>query len=183
MKTQQQHLGQTRTQSGIETLITNVVGFSSVVILQIFLLPLYGIHVRLSLILSLTLIPYVLALPRTYLLRRLFNRWHRDGQQPRWQSMTETGIDLAMGYALNVLTLSIVFPLLGYQVSLGSNAQISAIFYVFAYVRKFVLRRIFNRVWPRAESAALGSGGKGRGWRQAECQGGGAKRARQQGAS
>ncbi len=98
---------------------------------------------------SLTLSAYLIALPRTYLLRRLFNRWHQSGHQPSWHSMVETGIDLVVGYATTVLMLMVIFPLAGYQVSLSSNAQISAIFYIFAYVRRFVLRRIFNRVWAK----------------------------------
>lgn len=148
-KTAQHSDGQTRRQSGIETFITNIVGFTSVVILQIFLLPLYGIPVNMPLILSLTLLATLIAMPRIYLLRRLFNLWHRGGYQSRWLSMVEIAIDLVVGYGMTVLMLTVVFPLAGYQVSLSSNAQISAIFYVFAYLRRFILRRFFNWVWAK----------------------------------
>lgn len=62
-----------------------------------------SIPVNMPLILSLTLTAYLIVLPRTYLLRRLFNRWHRDGYQPRWHSMVETGVDLVVGYATRLL--------------------------------------------------------------------------------
>ena len=141
--------GQTRGQSGLETLITNIIGFLSSIALQLVLLPWYGIHINLAQNVLITTLAYSLALPRSYLLRRLFNRWHRPGGQPRWQSLCEAGIDLAIGYAVSVLMHWFLFPVLGYRVSLGNNAQISAAFYLFAYIRKFILRRVFNRLWFR----------------------------------
>ena len=140
-------LGQTRVQSGLETLITNIIGFGSSIALQMVLLPWYGIHIHIAQNILITTLAYSIALPRSYALRRLFNRWHAPGGQPKWQSSCEAGIDLALGYASSVLMHWFLFPVLGYNVSLVNNAQISAVFYLFAYVRKFILRRAFNRFW------------------------------------
>lgn len=145
--------GQTRLQSVFEAITTNLVGFLSSLGLQIVLLPFYGIYINLGQNVLLTSMAYLTALPRSYILRRVFNRWHREGSQPRWQSMIEAGIDLAIGYSVSVLMFWLVFPLLGHDVSLGSNAQISAIFYAFAYIRKFILRRIFNHVGTKTSLA------------------------------
>ncbi len=122
-KTNQLASGQTRAQSGLETILTNIIGFSSSVALQVVLFPLYGIHINLAQNTFLSAIAYVIALPRTYLLRRLFNRWHRNGHQLRWQSMAETGIDLIVGYWSTVLMLSLLIPLLGYSIRPSKTAH------------------------------------------------------------
>ncbi len=136
--------GQSRGQSGYETLVTTIVGFLSSIALQLIVLPWYGIHVNLWQNVLIASITYAIAIPRGYILRRLFNRLHRQGLQAQWQSMIESGVDLGVGYISIVLLFWYLFPLFNANVSLGSNAQITAIFYAFAYVRKYILRRIFN---------------------------------------
>ena len=137
---------QTFAQSAIETLVMNIVGFASSIGLQIVLYPLYNLHLSLPQNMVIAGLAYGIGIPRNYLLRRFFNRWHRQSiGQTRRHSATEAGTNLVIGYGTSVILYWHVFPLLGFEVSLGKNAQLAALFYLFAYIRTFLIRRLFNR--------------------------------------
>jgi len=146
---------QTSVQSGIETLVMNVIGFASSIVLQLVLYPFYDIHISLPQNIIIAGLAYGIGIPRNYLLRRLFNRWHRQRiGQTRIHSATEAGINLTIGYGTSVILYWYVFPLLGSDVSLGNNAQLAAIFYIFAYIRTFLIRRAFNRFAAKTSTFA-----------------------------
>lgn len=64
--------------------------------------------------------------------------------QTRWMSLVESLTNIAVGYALAVLTQIAAFPLFGLQASLGDNLLIGGLFTLISLLRSFVLRRIFN---------------------------------------
>ena len=64
--------------------------------------------------------------------------------QTRWMSLAESLTNIAVGYALAVLTQIAVFPIFGLQASLGENLMIGALFTSISLCRSFALRRIFN---------------------------------------
>ena len=64
--------------------------------------------------------------------------------QTRWMSLAESLTNIAVGYALAVLTQISVFPIFGLQASLGENLMIGALFTSISLCRSFALRRIFN---------------------------------------
>ena len=64
--------------------------------------------------------------------------------QSRWMSLVESLTNIAVGYALAVLTQIAVFPLFGLQATLGDNLLIGGLFTLISLLRSFVLRRIFN---------------------------------------
>lgn len=69
--------------------------------------------------------------------------------QTRWMSFAESLTNIAVGYALAVLTQIAVFPIFGLQASLGENLMIGALFTSISLCRSFALRRIFNALDAR----------------------------------
>lgn len=69
--------------------------------------------------------------------------------QTRWMSLAESLTNIAVGYALAVLTQIAVFPIFGLQASLGENLMIGALFTSISLCRSFALRRIFNALDAR----------------------------------
>ena len=65
--------------------------------------------------------------------------------QSRRQSLIEAIANVAVGYALAVLTQIVVFPWFGLQVSLNDNLAIGAIFVIISLLRSYALRRLFER--------------------------------------
>lgn len=70
-------MGQTKKGSLIESFINVLVGFSLSMGTNILLMAAYGFHVTIHQQFQLTAIFTVLSIGRSYLLRRLFNRWRR----------------------------------------------------------------------------------------------------------
>jgi hypothetical protein len=64
--------------------------------------------------------------------------------QSRRQSLIEAITNVAVGYALAVLTQIVVFPWFGLKVSLNDNLAIGAMF-VMSLLRSYALRRLFER--------------------------------------
>ena len=65
--------------------------------------------------------------------------------QSRRQSLIEAITNVAVGYALAVLTQIVVFPWFGLKVSLNDNLAIGAIFVIISFLRSYALRRLFER--------------------------------------
>ena len=65
--------------------------------------------------------------------------------QSRRQSLIEAITNVAVGYALDVLTQIVVFPWFGLNVSLNDNLAIGAIFVIISLLRSYALRRLFER--------------------------------------
>lgn len=64
--------------------------------------------------------------------------------QTHLQSMIESCTNVIVGYGLAVAVQVIVFPLYGWEPSIGQNIQIGIIFTVVSLVRSYALRRCFN---------------------------------------
>ena len=67
-------------------------------------------------------------------------------RQPRWQSVTESLVNVFVGYAVAVAAQVVIFPHFGLQVPLADNLRIGALFTVVSIARSYLLRRIFNRL-------------------------------------
>ena len=65
--------------------------------------------------------------------------------QSRRQSLIEAITNVAVGYALAVLTQIVVFPWFGLKVSLNENLAIGAMFVMISLLRSYALRRRFER--------------------------------------
>jgi hypothetical protein len=70
-------------------------------------------------------------------------------KQSRRMSLIEAIANVAIGYAVALLTQIIVFPLLGLQVSLGENLAIGALFTIASIARSYALRRVFEAIRAR----------------------------------
>jgi len=68
-------MAQSRRRSLIEACANIAVGYGLAVLTQIAAFPLFGLHASLSENLGIGLIFTVVSLARSYVLRRLFNRW------------------------------------------------------------------------------------------------------------
>jgi len=64
---------QTRLQSFVESTINVLLGWIVALILQLFIFPLYGIHVPISTNIQISIIFTIAAILRSYLIRRYFN--------------------------------------------------------------------------------------------------------------
>ena len=69
--------------------------------------------------------------------------------QSRRMSLIETLTNVAVGYALAVVTQIVVFPWFGLHPSLGENLALGAIFTAISLIRGYALRRLFEAVGKR----------------------------------
>ena len=65
--------------------------------------------------------------------------------QSRRQSLIEAITNVAVGYALAIITQIVMFPWFGLQVSLSDNLAIGALFVMISLLRSYALRRLFER--------------------------------------
>ena len=78
-------------------------------------------------------------------------------KQSRRMSLVEAIANVAVGYAIAVLTQILVFPIFGLQVSLSDNLAIGAAFTAISLTRSYVLRRLFEAFRSReAETSTAG---------------------------
>jgi hypothetical protein len=61
-------------------------------------------------------------------------------------SLIEAIANVAVGFAIALLTQILVFPLFGLQVSLAENLAIGSLFTLASLCRLFVLRRVFEAI-------------------------------------
>jgi hypothetical protein len=64
--------------------------------------------------------------------------------QTRLGSLTESCINVAIGYGVALASQILVFPLFGINIPLSSNMAIGAIFTIISIVRSYCVRRVFN---------------------------------------
>ena len=64
--------------------------------------------------------------------------------QSRRMSLIEAITNVAVGYALAVVTQIVVFPRFGLHPSLGENLAIGALFTAVSLLRSYALRRLFE---------------------------------------
>ena len=68
--------------------------------------------------------------------------------QSRRMSLLEAITNVAVGYALAVVTQILVFPWFGLHPSLGENLALGGVFTTISLLRGYALRRLFER-WTR----------------------------------
>ena len=68
---------QTRWQSFIESWANVLVGYGVALLTQIIVFPLFGLQVSIGQNIQIGIIFTLVSLARSYVLRRVFNRWHR----------------------------------------------------------------------------------------------------------
>ena len=73
-------------------------------------------------------------------------------------SLVEALANIAVGYAIAVLTQITVFPLFGLHASLSENLVIGLIFTCVSLIRAYVLRRLFNSRFPSRDAGLACSG-------------------------
>ena len=74
-------------------------------------------------------------------------------RQSRLMSFVEALANVAVGFAVAVLTQMFVFPLFGLRTTLRKNLAIGAIFTVVSLARSYVLRRAFEAISKRTRKA------------------------------
>jgi hypothetical protein len=65
--------------------------------------------------------------------------------QTKRQSIIESITNTAVGYGISLVSLFLIFPVLGIESSPQKNIAISAYFTVISILRGYVLRRFFNK--------------------------------------
>ena len=65
--------------------------------------------------------------------------------QTKKQSFIESLSNVAIGYLISLLSLFIIFPVLGIESSASKNFIITLYFTLISIVRSYVLRRYFNK--------------------------------------
>lgn len=65
--------------------------------------------------------------------------------QKRLHSALESATNVAVGYAVAMLTQAVVFPWFGFHATTAEHAGIALIFTVVSLARSYALRRLFNR--------------------------------------
>lgn len=68
--------------------------------------------------------------------------------QTRLQSAIESAVNVAIGYAVAVVSQLLIFPLFGISVSLAENLLIGGYFTIISLARSYAVRRWFNRGSP-----------------------------------
>lgn len=66
--------------------------------------------------------------------------------QSKKHSLTESIVNVAIGYGVALISQLLIFPLYGIHISLSDNVMIGAWFTVISILRSYVLRRAFNRL-------------------------------------
>jgi hypothetical protein len=65
--------------------------------------------------------------------------------QTKKQSFKEAMVNVAVGYFISLISLSLILPLMGIVSSPGKNLQITLYFTVISIARSYLLRRHFNK--------------------------------------
>jgi hypothetical protein len=66
--------------------------------------------------------------------------------QSRTMSLFEAIANVAVGYAVAVVTQILIFPVFGLHTTLAQNLKMGAVFTVVSIARSYVLRRLFERL-------------------------------------
>lgn len=80
--------------------------------------------------------------------------------QTRTQSAIEAGVNILVGYTVNICANFAIFPLFGWEITLEQNLTIGVFYTVVSFLRSFGLRRFYN--WwhgrprkPKQENAII----------------------------
>lgn len=65
--------------------------------------------------------------------------------QSKKQSFKESVVNVAVGYAVALISQLIVFPIVGVQSTFTQNIKISLYFTIISLIRSYLIRRYFNK--------------------------------------
>jgi hypothetical protein len=93
-----------------------------------------------------------LALSRRYTIRRVFNALlPLAGEQPRWHSWTEVGVDTVLGLCVAIILQWIFY---GPAATWAKAGGLTAVLYAITMCRRYILRRIFEHWSMRQQTQA-----------------------------
>lgn len=64
--------------------------------------------------------------------------------QSKLNSLTESLTNVGVGFLINFFANMIIMPQFGFNISLGQNLALGAIFTVISIIRGYIVRRYFN---------------------------------------
>jgi hypothetical protein len=101
----------------------------------------YGKHATTGRMMFLALPILLSVYPRRFATRRLFNALLSEGvRQPRWHSILEVMSDTVLGFLIAIALQVIIY---GSTATLARAGGLTALIYVVALLRRYMLRRIF----------------------------------------
>ena len=65
--------------------------------------------------------------------------------QTKKQSLIESLINVAIGFLITIISLSVIFPMLGFENHSGKNVILTTYLTILSVLRNYLLRRYFNR--------------------------------------
>ena len=65
--------------------------------------------------------------------------------QTKLRSLLEAVTNTLVGYTISVGIGQVVYPLFGYDITIGDNMGLTAVFVAVSLTRSYVIRRWFNR--------------------------------------
>jgi len=66
-------------------------------------------------------------------------------QKRRW-SLTESFVNILVGYSINLAANFIIFPLWGWTITVKQNLEIGVIYTLISLARSYLLRRAFTHL-------------------------------------
>lgn len=66
--------------------------------------------------------------------------------QKKSHSITESVINVVVGFGINFTANMLIFPLFGWTINVKQNITLGLIYTLISIVRSYVLRRLFNRI-------------------------------------
>ena len=77
--------------------------------------------------------------------------------QTRLGSLIEAGINVLIGFAINMAANFVILPLVGFEITLAQNLFIGVLYTLVSVARSFVVRRWFNARLHRAAVRMAGA--------------------------
>jgi len=68
--------------------------------------------------------------------------------QTKKQSIIESLTNVTIGYLISLISLFLIFPILGIESSTGKNLIITLYFTLISIARSYIIRRYFNKKLP-----------------------------------
>ena len=128
--------GQSRLEVGIDFALSLLINLGA----QIFF---YGALATAGRSLAVAATVLVLAVPRRYSLRRLFNALLPAGAgQPPWQAWLEVGVDTVLGL---VVAMGVQWVFYGPAATWAKAGGLTGVVYAITMCRRYLLRRLFER--------------------------------------
>ena len=78
--------------------------------------------------------------------------------QTRLGSLIEAGINVLIGFAINMAANFVILPLVGFEITLAQNLFIGVLYTLVSVARSYIVRRWFN---ARLRAASLRMAGAG----------------------